>query len=296
MKQIINGNEYNLSKNVRNSEVHRASFNQLSKRIFNLDFEPWYQSGYWGDLYIPYTLSYNHTVVANVSVSPITFKWGNQRKRYVQLGTVMTEPEYRGKGLSRWLMNIVLEEWIKNCDAIFLFANDSVREFYPKFGFVEATQYQYYKSVSPVVNNVRRLDMSLDSDRQLLLDRYKLSNPFSAFSMEENPGLLMFYCLQFLKDNIFYIEQYEAVVIAETKDTNLLCYDIFCPMGVSMDAILSSVASANTESVVLGFTPKNIGDYQVSKLNEANTTLFLLGNKENLFNDNRLMFPLLSHT
>jgi predicted GNAT family N-acyltransferase len=52
-----------------------------------------------------------------------------------QIGTVMTDPEYRGKGLAAELMNRVIGQYENESEAFYLFANDTVLDFYPRFGF-----------------------------------------------------------------------------------------------------------------------------------------------------------------
>ena len=58
----------------------------------------------------------------------------------------MTDPDYRGKGYARLLMERVMED-IKDADGIYLYGNDSVAEFYPKFGFAESKEY-FFSNVS----------------------------------------------------------------------------------------------------------------------------------------------------
>lgn len=53
----------------------------------------------------------------------------------------MTDPDYRGRGLSRWLIDRVLEDFEQQVDFIFLYANDSVLDFYPKLGFKRAPEF-----------------------------------------------------------------------------------------------------------------------------------------------------------
>ncbi|MFD2115180.1 GNAT family N-acetyltransferase [Paenibacillus yanchengensis] len=295
MEHYIDGKKYTFDNNIRDNKEVRLSFDELSQKTFDLSFEQWYQSGYWVDKYIPYVLLDGERVVSNVSVNIIEFMWESERKRYVQLGTVMTDSEYRGKGLSRVLMERVLEEWEAKCDAIYLFANDTVLDFYAKFGFVKANEYEHHMSITAKNKAARKLDMLNKADRELLVDRYKYSNPFSALPMMDNIGLLMFYCLQFMKDNIYYVEDCEAVVIAEQDNDTLICFDIFCDNKYDIADILSIVASKQTTDIVLGFTPKEVINCRITLLQQEDTTLFVLSNKDNIFKDNQLMFPLLSH-
>lgn len=296
MKYNINGNEYNFLNNIKDDHQVRKSFNLLSQETFCLSFEQWYQDGYWGKDYIPYVLLNVDKLVSNVSVNIINTRWENQTKRYIQLGTIMTDKEYRGKGLSRWLIEKVLEDWKDKSDAIYLFANNSVLNFYPRFGFKKALEYQYSNIINKKEGTVKKLNMSAAHDRELLLYTYnKFSNPFSALPMENNNGLIMFYCSQFMRENVYYIEKYEAVIIAEYDDEELVCYDIFCPSKCSIDDILCVMAEQNTKVATLGFTPKLINNFKITQLEEDNTTLYVLKGKENLFAKNKLMFPLLSH-
>lgn len=55
----------------------------------------------------------------------------------------MTHPEYRKRGLSKRLMNKVLEEYENKYDFMFLFANHNVLDFYPKFGSKSINEYQF---------------------------------------------------------------------------------------------------------------------------------------------------------
>lgn len=295
MQFYINGTGYIFNNNIRENKKVRQGFDELSNKTFNLSFETWYQNGYWTEKYIPYVLLDGERVVSNVSVNIIDTVWKNEKKRYVQLGTIMTDSEYRGKGLSHSLMEKVLEEWKDKCDTIYLFANDTVLDFYPKFGFVKANEYQHQISITSQNRAVRKLDMSSITDRGLLFEKYQHSNPFSALPMVDNVGLLMFYCSQFMKDYVYYVEDYDAVVIAMQDDENLICFDVFCDGKNDINDILAIVASDDTVNVVFGFSPKDITNCQATLLQEEDTTLFVLSNKENVFIDNQLMFPVLSH-
>lgn len=281
----------------KDNDQIRESFNCLSKKIFGLDFEQWYQDGYWQGGYIPYSLLYKNKVVANVSVNVIDFKILGEDRRYIQIGTVMTEPDYTNMGLSRFLMNVVLEEWKDRCDSIYLFANDSVVDFYPKFGFEKSTEYQYYKSTleKSTMTTARKLNMETTSDRNLVLEKYKKSNPFSVLSMENSNGLIMFYATSFMRNNIYYIDDYDAIVIAEFDGQTMFCNDIFCTSHLTIDSTLAPIIKQDTRKIVFGFTPKDTNNCDVALLKEDNTTLFVLQNKENIFQSNKLMFPVLSH-
>ena len=121
----------------------------------------------------------------------------------------MTLPEYRNKGLNRYLMEAVLSEWKDKCDAIYLLANDSVVDFYPKFGFEEFKEFQYSKSIFKANGAYRKLDMEDSDDWKLIIKNYMLANPFSEFIVDN--------LSQFVSKDIYYIDQYDAVVVCQMK-------------------------------------------------------------------------------
>lgn len=43
-------------KNYKENEALRLSFNGLAGKTFGLDFEDWYQNGFWKENYIPYSI------------------------------------------------------------------------------------------------------------------------------------------------------------------------------------------------------------------------------------------------
>lgn len=285
---------FQLIRQVRDEEVLRKSFFALAMKVFHLSFEDWYDKGYWTDAYLPYVFAEENRVVANVSVNRMTLQIDGQQKNYLQLGTVMTDPAYRGRGLARKLIETILEEWRDQCDGIYLFANRTVLDFYPKFGFRVENLFQCAKEIVPATSTVYRLDMEKPADFERLMEYYRKNNPFSRLTFWENPGLLLFYCADFLKNQIYYLPQKEAVVIGEFEKEKFLCYDIYCDKDKNMDEILSALAREDTRTVIFGFTPKDETGCTYLPA-DGEDTFFLLNGKENPFAGEKLFFPLLSH-
>ncbi len=144
---------YQLVKQVRENNPLRKSFIDLAVKTFDLSFEEWYQQGYWTDAYIPYAFVERNKVIANASANIIDLRWQGEPRRYIQIGTVMTEPDHRNKGLAGQLIHHILQDWQQEADAFFLFANPTTVDFYPKFGFTRSEEYQYIMPVSrePVI-------------------------------------------------------------------------------------------------------------------------------------------------
>jgi GNAT superfamily N-acetyltransferase len=294
VKISIAGRKYSYITNPILEDGARKGYFDLVRKVFGLDFNPWYQSGFYTGNFIPYSLFDGEIAVSSVGIVINDFMWDNSPKRYVQISTVVTDPAYRGRGLSRWLMQNVMQEWADKCDCMYLYANDSVIDFYPKFGFIKANEHRYHMPLTPTSGEFRKLDLSMRRDVDLLLEKYGESNPFSRLCLIGDTGLMMFHCVTFLHEKIYYIGKYDAVVIAECENDNLFCYDIFAKTDCNISDLLGIIALDTTKTVTLGFTPKVIDGYTITKANEKNTTFFVLGDKENILEDNQVTFPFLS--
>lgn len=126
---------YQLVYDYKDNLKYRVSFNELAKFVFNLDFSKWYEKGCWNDQYICYSYIDGDKIIANASVSKMTIIVNGKEYKAIQIGTVMTHPNYRNKGLARKLMDHIIDIYQDQYEFIYLFANESVLDFYPKFGF-----------------------------------------------------------------------------------------------------------------------------------------------------------------
>lgn len=291
----INNIRYGFVKDYKHIRDLRLSFNKLTEATFDFSLENWYQQGFWADNYIPYSLLFNNEIISNVSITRMEFDFGSDRKTAVQIGTVMTHEKYRHKGLNKFIMEQVLSEWRDQSDFIYLFANDSVLKFYPKFNFEIIDEYQHSKTLSTnsEVSSARRLNPGDKSDRALLVETIKKSVPLSKISMRNNASLIMFYCLSYKKNSIYYVDKMKAIVIADFENDTFVLNDVFSKLPVELDDLLHEICDVNTKRVVLGFTPLNEEGFDKSLLQDGDA-LFVLKDKLNDFADFQCRFPILS--
>jgi len=290
----INDVSYNFYPNAMSRRKTREGYFRLAHTMFGLNFDKWYDSGFWSrDRFIPYVLYHKGVAVSSVGVCVNEVQWQNTTQRYAQISTVMTLPEYRRRGLNRWLMEYVLREWRDYCDAIYLLGNDSVVDFYPKFGFEEFTEYDFTVPVRKAKGEVKKLDINELEDLVILVQKYRESNPFAALKVN-NISQMLFHCMQFLSDDIFYVEQYDAVAIVRHRGNKMTCYDVFASANCRLDDILGVLANESTEYAQLGFTPKDLETCTVVESQEEDNHLYVLPGKSNIFRDHQVMFPLLS--
>jgi GNAT superfamily N-acetyltransferase len=292
-KLKIGNEEYLFAKEYQENEGYRSSLNQLTRKTFSFDFEGWYQQGFWTDRYRPYSLIHMDQVVANVSVNPIDFIVEGKEYHTLQVGTVMTDPEYRNRGLSRVLFDIIMEEYDGRFDLIYLYANDTVRQFYPKFGFVEAQEFIYSKQYKKNDRYVfRKLDGTTEEVRKLLLRLTGNAKTVSKYSMFHNPYLVMFYLTAPMAECIYYCEELDLAAVVEYEEKCMIVVDLLGTKDINPDEVIASLLDQSERKVLLGFTPKDTTSFQCDLLQEPDTTFFVKGN--NFINQGRL--PVLSHT
>ena len=293
MKRADGTKDFCIEKNYRNNDALRASFNRLAEKTFGINFENWYKNGFWKDNYIPYSVVIDGEVVSNVSVNACNMNYKGQIVKLIQLGTIMTDDDYRGNGYARALMEEVIKDYDGQVDGIYLFANDSVLEFYPKFGFREAKEYQFTKEVTISgkckAQNVPLRD-KIDFDR--IVDILDTKKQNAQLYMVNNSGLYMFYLSQFMTENLFYIEECNSYAIAEIEEDTLILHTIIGNGAV--DEVIRAFGS-QVKKVILCFTPNDARGFEKSELHEEDTIFFVKGKFFEDSRDDEYMMQTITH-
>ncbi|MDE7045663.1 MAG: GNAT family N-acetyltransferase [Acetatifactor sp.] len=290
--------EYKVIKGYRSDPALRRSFNALAGRTFGLDFEGWYRNGYWTDKYNPYSIVIDGEIAANVSVNWTDFLWNNQKKHFIQLGTVMTEERYQNQGLIRRIMEEIDRDYSGVTDGVYLFANGEVLDFYPKFGFRReeevlhtAKVFAHSKKSGACMEKVHMKDKR-DWDR--LEEAIRKSRFGSAFSLTDNSGLPMFYLTQFMKDNVYYCRELQVYAVARAEEGELLLYDVFSENCFDLHSVIGAFGR-EIRQVHLGFTPADRSGFEAGIVQEEDTFLFVRGEGLDDFASWGVRFPLLAH-
>lgn len=271
-----------LISHYRENDLFRNSFIELAHEIFGINFSRWHELGYWGNRYIPYSYADGDKIVANVSVNKLDFIVEGESCRALQIGTVMTHPDYRSKGLSASLMNHILEEYKDQYDFMYLFANDSVLDFYPKFGFERVGEFLYSMKIGsgnetgflyPKYNSsgsaeeskyasassekvLRKLDIANTEDLQLVEKMVYERIPVSkVFGTANSGGITMYHVLNVFTKSLYYSEQEDAVVIFSKEDHTVHLIDVVSKAPVNMERILAAIADGVTNEIVFHYTP-----------------------------------------
>jgi predicted N-acetyltransferase YhbS len=268
---------YQFIKGYRHNEELRNSFNELASGTFGINFEKWYESGFWTDKYEPYSLLAGEKVVANVSVNKIGLLVNGKRKQAIQIGTVMTHPEHRKRGLSAFLMDKVLQDF-QDSDLFYLFANSTVLDFYPKFGFHAVQEHQ---GILEVTGQAEKIELAkLDTGRpedlkmisQLAENRMAVSKKFSTADTAE---LFMFYCLYAFPEDIYYCREEDAVILMKKEGRDLHVFDIASLKPFDVEKFVTQIAPEGTEQVYVHFTVDTRSENWTSHVFQGDEVLFV---------------------
>ncbi|WP_249899952.1 GNAT family N-acetyltransferase [Paenibacillus sp. PK3_47] len=291
--------ELNLIYDYKNNKVYRDSFNQLANLVFGINFEVWYQKGFWDDRYICYSFISDHVVIANVSVSKMDLIINGVIKKAIQIGTVMTHPDFRGKGLSGKLMRHVLNIYEQDCDIFFLFANRTVLDFYPRFGFEAFGESKFKLEFHPTPKAdtaLRKLKYSSKEDlefmRKMVLSRRPISEQFA---VSNDLGLFMFYAITVFPESIYYSQEDDAIIVYQQEGHTLNLYDIVSQCEVDLNRILNRIANEQTKYIQFHFTPDQIPEEAQYEWVDSNGDLLFIKADFVLEKNLKICVPILAH-
>lgn len=296
----INKKSYVLYVQYQQEQKLRVAFNEMTQRFWEFDFEKYYQSGFWDSNCLLYSLFDDGVIVSHITVS--LFK--TEMKTIIQLGTVMTDENYRKRGLSRFLMERICHDFQNKNEGMFLFANTSVVAFYPKFGFVPVVEFEAFKPTENIeimrTNTRRKLDLNNSKDLNIFENLVENAFPNTAFAIK-NKGLIFFYCYAYTemgyKNAVYFIEELNCAVVVEIKGDILYIADIFSPQSVRIDAIAEAFKDIPFKEIVLGFTPApEENDFQFRPYKMDDLQLFVTPELQAVFEENQRIVPILSHT
>ena len=287
--------QYRLVKGIKEQEELRQSFNQLAEDTFEINFIEWYESGYWGENYIPYSLVDGKKVIANASVTKSKMIINNQSYETIQIGTVMIAENYRSKGLSKELMTKIINDYKKRVDFIYLFANETVLDFYPKFGFKRVDELSVELNIEQIEKKegLELVDFNAHQEKIEKLANNRSNNHLKSY-LEGGYNLTMFYYRSVFKDGISYIKELDTYLCYEIEDEECHLFDILSDKEISMREILNYLPLEKDSRVYCHFDVQEESMIKTKKrVPVDDDALFVLGVEEDTFKEFKL--PLFNH-
>lgn len=298
----INNKNYTLHVQYQDNEKLRLEFNRLSQKVWEFDFENYYQSGFWDESCILYSLFDGDTIASHTTVSLFGGNIDGKPQNFIQLGTVMTDEAYQRQGLSRFLMESILHDFKGKADGIFLFANGTVLDFYPKFGFIPAQEIEAFQTAANLKlskkTEKRKLDPDLKDDLKLFENLVKNAISNTVFPTK-NKSITFFYCYSNpemgYKDSIYFIKDLNCAAVIEIQDKTLRILEIFSPEKVDLTDVIAAFGDIPFDEVVLGFSPEQ-DHFQYRPWKDDDLQLFVTPELQPVFEQQSIIIPVLSHT
>lgn len=236
---------------------HEAFIRYVPEVFPRVNFRRWYELGGWDERYRAFAIANDGAIVANASLQQMRIVLDGRELTGWQLGAVGVLPEWRGQGLQRRIMPRLLEAAAAE-DIVFLFANEDVLDFYPRFGFrrvIESVFGAGY-TVAPSATRLRRLSLDRADDRMLLARLAAQSRPVTdLFGARDYGGVLLWYWANFYQDCVHYCAEDDAIVIAEQEGDMLCVCDILTRGPIDLPSYLPRIATSPARRVEFGFTP-----------------------------------------
>lgn len=282
------------------SEVREKYFEFTPQTLYGADFRPWYEAGGWNDKYHPHSiLNGEGKLISNVSVMEMDILLTGERRSAIQLGAVGTLPEFRKQGLSAKLMETVLEKYSDRL--IFLFANDSVTNFYPKFGFtrIEEVWFRavYLENILgkgknknyKILNNQSKQDIEIL--RKISSEALPVTEIFGA---TDYGSILLFYFLVGDPFQFLYEESGDLIIVIGKDSETLWIYDVLCKNRADLEKQISSLYIPNIKEIRFGFSPEKYGIRFGSLEEPFESPLFVKGDFP--ISEKTFKFPILAQT
>jgi GNAT superfamily N-acetyltransferase len=220
-------------------------------------FRRWAQLGGWNESYEVFALHNDRKLASIIGVMNMHCLFGGVEYQGVQLGAVGTLPNFCGRGLSGQLMNRVLAEHSGPEKPVILFANDTVLDFYPRFGFRPVAQKRFMLSrkLQPAMRPIRRLDLAMRADRALLADYCARAAPTKGrFAARDYFPIMLWNLIQNPR-HVVLTDDLAAVLVVSRVDQWLIVHDVYAPSVFDLVDALASAIDAPVEGIEFCFDP-----------------------------------------
>lgn len=280
-----------------NAELRNLYFQFIETVFPSVSHKSWYEQGWWTNDYMPYSIIENNTIISNVSVSKMEILINGKPKTGIQIGAVGTISEYQNHGLSRQLMEYVINKYDPIGELIFLFANDSVLDFYPKFGFRPVKEVLFQStSIPKATYRARKLVLSDENDRILirkfLNQRHKLTRLFGAMNYD---FVTHWHLINIFPDNILYLEDDGVICICNEENGQLHLWDVIYIAPINIKTMLPNIIKNNDLKKILYYFPPDQLSFDYDEvIEDKESHLFVSGDFE--VEGRKFKFPVTAQT
>lgn len=257
---------YHIKELVRDDEQLRTSFDALAQASFGISFERWYQAGGWDAHYRCYVVTDGSEVVSNVAANMVALTTGNTAREALMLSTVMTSHTRRGRGFASELMRLIAREYPQR--PRYLFCNSEAYNFYTRHDFCEIPIFRGYRRVTECTENTAQKLDATDPEHLSSIRRLLLQGP--DYGVAEGVHIALWYCINELRDAVWYWPQWDVMAIAEIIDDELHVYGAF-GAEIHWEKLLAQLCTPQVKQVVFEMMPPLLEGVQIKRFVEPDT-------------------------
>lgn len=233
-----------------------AELNALILATFGFTFERWRQYGRWPDEYACYGVFEDGQLLSNAGVFEMELLVKGKRQAAVQLGAVATRPDWRGRGLSRRVLEHILAMYPDT--PMLLCANESVVDFYPRFGFNRLPSWQPRLTQALDQPGVRLHRLSVEDPRlAACIDRRAIYSRI--LDCQNGAPILWFHLLHDDAHPAYFIPELECLLVAEPRGATLALQELVATRPVAFADLLPCLGFSGVKSIQFGFNPDWLG-------------------------------------
>ncbi|NIT57115.1 MAG: GNAT family N-acetyltransferase [Aliifodinibius sp.] len=291
--------KHKIHENYRDVDILRNAFFDFINVVYpRAHFRTWFEKGFWRDEYKPHSIMIDDKIVSNIASTRMNLLIDGSQVSGIQIGTVGTLPKYRGQGLSRILMEYILEKYKETTEIIFLYSSEEALKFYPKFGFdrYDEVLFLQTRNMPKAHFSARKLDIKSDSDFDLiencLGNRSIITKLFGA---SDYAFITMWHIINLYPDNIFYLEEDNIILIAFERRSQLHIVDIIFNQSFELTEVLSKIIkSDDLKSIHYYFSPDQLNFKFDQVAVDTESPLFIKGHFP--ISGRRFKFPATAQT
>jgi predicted N-acetyltransferase YhbS len=256
----------------------------------------WRDRGGWTEQYEIFTIVDGDRIVSTIGRTRMQLVVNGETRVGYQLGAVATLNSYRQQGSARQLMDWVIDGLDEPDQPMLLFANNSVRDFYPRFGFRRIRQRRSVARVSINPSDVQalRCDPAKAADRSRLANLCALARPIRGPLAARDYYSVLLWHLSCRPVIAFWLPEFDAVIAVTAKEGRLIVRDVIAMRPFDLSLVIPTLIACPITDLEFGFDPEDwwpTADH--SEFDDADSSLFVRGVASIA---SPVQFPELAHT
>jgi predicted N-acetyltransferase YhbS len=243
-------------------------------------FRRWAERGGWQPGYEVFAIERDGQILSTVGRQRMHFVINGEQREGYQLGAVASRPDHRGRGLSRRVLTWALSDDDAPTQPIILFANKSVLDFYPRFGFRRIAQKRFVANaaIEPAARQARTIDLGAAADRARLSGLCRRARAVGDTLSARDYYSTLLWHLTYKPRPVFWFEEFGAALIASVDRECLILDDLIATRPFDLARALPCLIHHPVKTLEFRFSPEGWWpEAQVLPADETDSPLFVRG-------------------